>query len=158
MLPIGGKLNKQDKLLNQLLAILGQQFLSFWKVYVRKRSLVTAACICLFCSLGFCFEPFRYCPRYSRKVDMSRDFTWCVRTMLITEVQIYIPMPCDKESFRSINVSVLISFNDIHIENQNVERFYTYQMKVTIQHLELRILCKYMRSTCICSLEEQYYI
>lgn len=78
--------------------------------------------------------------------------------MLITEVQIYIPMPCDKESFRSINVSVLISFNDIHIENQNVERFYTYQMKVTIQHLELRILCKYMRSTCICSLEEQYYI
>lgn len=158
MLPIGGKLNKQDKLLNQLLAILGQQFLSFWKVYVRKRSLVTAACICLFCSLGFCFEPSRYCPRYSRKVDMSRDFIWCVRTMLITEVQIYIPMPCDKESFRSINVSVLISFNDIHIENQNVERFYTYQMKVTIQHLELRILCKYMRSTCICSLEEQYYI
>lgn len=158
MLPIGGKLNKQDKLLNQLLAILGQQFLLFWKVYVRKRSLVTAACICLFCSLGFCFEPSRYCPRYSRKVDMSRDFIWCVRTMLITEVQIYIPMPCDKESFRSINVSVLISFNDIHIENQNVERFYTYQMKVTIQHLELRILCKYMRSTCICSLEEQYYI
>lgn len=158
MLPIGGKLNKQDKLLNQLLAILGQQFLSFWKVYVRKRSLVTAACICLFCSLGFCFEPSRYCPRYSRKVDMSRDFIWCVRTMLITEVQIYIPMPCDKESFRSINVSVLISFNDIHIENQNVERFYTYQMKVTIQHLELRILCKYLRSTCICSLEEQYYI
>lgn len=102
MLPIGGKLNKQDKLLNQLLAILGQQFLLFWKVYVRKRSLVTAACICLFCSLGFCFEPSRYCPRYSRKVDMSRDFIWCVRTMLITEVQIYIPMPCDKESFRSI--------------------------------------------------------
>lgn len=67
-------------------------------------------------------------------------------------------MPCDKESFRSINVSVLISFNDIHIENQNVERFYTYQMKVTIQHLELRILCKYLRGTCICSLEEQYYI
>lgn len=158
MLPIGGKLNKQDKLLNQLLAILGQQFLLFWKVYVRKRSLVTAACICLFCSLGFCFEPSRYCPRYSRKVDMSRDFIWCVRTMLITEVQIYIPMPCDKESFRSINVSVLISFNDIHIENQNVERFYTYQMKVTIQHLELRILCKYLRGTCICSLEEQYYI
>lgn len=102
MLPIGGKLNKQDKLLNQLLAILGQQFLLFWKVYVRKRSLVTAACICLFCSLSFCFEPSRYCPRYSRKVDMSRDFTWCVRTMLITEVQIYIPMTCDKESFRSI--------------------------------------------------------
>lgn len=48
MLPIGGKLNKKDKLLNQLLAILGQQFVSFWKVYVIKRWLLTAAGSCLF--------------------------------------------------------------------------------------------------------------
>lgn len=72
MLPIGGKLNKKDKLLNQLLAILGQQFVSFWKVYVIKRWLLTAAGSCLFCSHGFWLEPHRYCPRYSRKVDVVR--------------------------------------------------------------------------------------
>lgn len=68
---------------------------------------------------------------------MSRDFTWCVRTMLIKEIQNYIPMPCDNKPFRSINVLVLISCNDINIENQNVERYHTYQ--VTIQHLKLYV-------------------
>lgn len=64
---------------------------------------------------------------------MSCDFKWCVRTRLIKEVQIYIPRPRGNELFRSINVSVLISCNDINTENHNVERFHTHQMKM-IQH------------------------